>query len=227
MDVKHDGRNTWRVCTLATLLLIGCAAAQAAGGHHAVDDAAILDAGSCEIESWISKASGGSRLLHAGAGCRVGPVELGVGAEYARQGGVSETSYQVQAKWATAVSDNLNVGLSLTAGSAAHTRPSYQGTTASLLLTWAARDDINVHLNMGRDFVHRGPRLNRSGVSAEWAFKDGWWLVGERYAQDLSQFARLGVRGNLAPGWTLDFSRAQRLRGPGESDWTLGLTRAF
>ncbi|MES2631699.1 MAG: hypothetical protein V4669_01940 [Pseudomonadota bacterium] len=225
--MKQYSPHTPRHRALAGLLLIASCAAQAAGGHHAVDDAAILDAGSCEIESWISKAGGGSRLLHAGAGCRVGPVELGVGAEYARQGGVSETLYQVQAKWATALSSSVNVGLSLTALSAAHTRPSYQGTTGSLLLTWAAREDINVHLNIGRDFVHRGPRLNRSGVSAEWTFQEGWSLVGERYAQDLSQFARLGVRGNLAPGWTVDFSRAQRLRGPGESDWTLGLTRAL
>ncbi|MES2786312.1 MAG: hypothetical protein V4684_12685 [Pseudomonadota bacterium] len=219
--------QTSLVRVAAALLMSASSVALAAGGHHAVDDAAILDTGSCEIESWFSKARGGSRLLHAGAGCRVGPVELGVGADYAREGSASETGYQAQAKWATALNASLNLGVSLTAIAAAHTRPSYQGSTASFLLTWAARDDLNVHLNVGRDFVHRGPRLNRSGVSAEWTFHEGWSLVGERYAQDLSQFARLGVRGNLAPGWTIDLSRAQRLRGPGESDWTLGLTRAL
>ncbi len=225
--MKKISQSTFQRALAGLSLMIGSCVTQAAGGHHAVDDAAILDAGSCEVESWVSKARGGSRLLHAGAGCRVGPVELGVGAEFARQGGVSDTSYQVQAKWATALNPGVNVGISLTAISAAHLRPSYQGSTAAILLTWAVRDDINLHLNIGRDFVHRGPRLNRSGISAEWGFQEGWSLVAERYAQDLAHFARLGIRGNISPGWTIDFSRAQRLRGPGESDWTLGLTRAL
>ncbi|MDB5847914.1 MAG: hypothetical protein JWP29_1666, partial [Rhodoferax sp.] len=46
----------------ASLVLLGGlaagAGALAAGGHHAVDDAAILDAGQCELESWLASARG-------------------------------------------------------------------------------------------------------------------------------------------------------------------------
>ena len=57
----------------AILVTCACGSALAAGGHHAVDDAAILSRGECEGETWFSGEAGGRRLLHAGTNCRVGP----------------------------------------------------------------------------------------------------------------------------------------------------------
>lgn len=213
-------------CVIGTLALLA-GSAWAAGGHHAVDDAAILDEDQCELEGWWSRSRGGERLLHAGAGCRVGPVELGAAGEHARQAGESATQWGLQVKWATEVARGLSFGASLSPAWQAHVRPRHQGTTAALLLTWLPADGLALHANLGRDFVHRGDDASRSGAAIEWTAAGGWTLMAERYVEERSHFVRAGVRWAFAESWSIDASRAHRLRGPGESSWTIGVTRQF
>lgn len=198
----------------------------AAGGHHAVDDAAILDEGACKVESWIAR-GGGERLLHAGAGCRLGPVELSAGADYARAGGSSATGYGLAAKWATELAPGMAVGVLLAPGWQARVRPRYQGSTVLALATWAPRDDLSLHFNLGRDFLHRADDEARYGASVEWAPQADWTLVLERFRAEQTHFVRAGVRWAFREGWSIDLSRANRLSGPGASDWTLGATWEF
>lgn len=206
-------------------MLLAAGQAFAAGGHHAVDDAAILEPGQCELESWLARARGGERLLHAGAGCRVGPVELGLATEHARQSGnPSQAGWGLEVKWATEVKEGLGVGLALAPVWQAHLRPRYQGVALVGLLTWNARDDLALHANVGRDFVHRGADDDRYGASVEWTPRKGWTLLGERYREAATHFVRAGVRWAGGEHWSLDFSRAHRLHGPSPSAWTLGAT---
>ncbi|WP_145897282.1 hypothetical protein [Caenimonas sedimenti] len=205
--------------------VIGCSPVFAAGGHHAVDDAAILEPGQCELEGWFTRARGGERVFHAGAGCRVGPLELGVAGEHARpRGAGSESAWGLQAKWAQEVAKGFSVGLALSPVWAAHARPRYQGATLAGLATWVAHENVALHLNAGRDFVHRGDDENRYGVSAEWTGISGWSLVAERYKESQTHFARVGARWLAGENWSVDLSRAHRLTGPGVSNWTLGAT---
>lgn len=226
-DSKEFMRRPYRPHILALSLLLALSAAHSAGGHHGVDDAAILEPGSCELESWFTRAHGGERLLHAGAGCRIGPVELGLAGEYARPDGGSQASYGLQAKWAREWLPGLSVGWSLSSDWQAHVRPRYQGVNAAALATWAVRDDLAVHLNVGRDFVHRAADQGRSGMALEWTARPGWSLVGERYYEGRTHFVRGGLRWAATDAWSVDLSRAHRLRGPGESSWTLGATWQF
>ncbi len=218
-----------KLVRVAALLaaLAGLGPANAAGGHHGVDDAAILEPGRCELESWATRSQGGEQLLHAGAGCRVGPVELGLAAEHARAGGAGQSSYGLQAKWAQEWRPGLSAGWSLSSGWQAHARPRNQGVTVAGLVSWAPRDDLALHLNIGRDFVRRGADQGRSGIALEWAARPGWSLLGERYYEDRTHFARAGLRWAASETWTVDLSRALRLRGPGESAWTLGASWQF
>lgn len=211
-------------CLLATW---AGSAAWAAGGHHAVDDAGILDEGRCKAESWFERSPGRTRLLHAAAGCRVGPVELSVGADHERQPGASGTDYGLAAKWAREVVPGWHAGVSLAPSWQARARPRYQGTTLNGLVTWSPSDAVNLHANLGRDFVHRGSDESRGGLSIDWAFREGWQVMAERYRQEGGHFVRAGLRWEPARDWTVDLSRAHRLRGPGASSWTLGLTREF
>lgn len=210
---------------MATTVL-SLATAHAAGGHHAVDDAAILEPGICKLEAWRVVAPG-ERMLHAGGGCRVGPVELNVAVEYARDGGPSQSASGVQAKWATELAPGFSAGLSVSTGWQAHVRPRHVGGTVAALLTWAARDDLALHLNLGRDLVRGGADQNRGGVAAEWTARPGWSLVAERYLENRIHFARGGVRWEARDGWSVDLSRAWKLSGPGVSNWTLGTTWQF
>lgn len=224
MRTCRETRGT--VAALALGLVLG-GNAIAAGGHHAVDDASILSPATCEQESWFSRAHGGERALHAGAGCRVGPIELGVAGDVARSGGVSETAWTLQAKWATEVADGVSIGLSVQPAWLPRQHPRYAATTFAALATWTPRDDLAFHLNIGRDFVNRGPDSARSGIAAEWAPVPRWWLLAERYVEDRTHFVRAGVRWATGSNWSLDFSRAHRLSGPNPSSWTLGLTIQF
>lgn len=213
-----------RHAALFTLLVSAAGLAWSAGGHHAVDDAAILEPGQCEIEGWFSRAHGGERLLHAGAGCRVGPVELGAAGEYARADGSSQTGWGLEAKWATEVTEGFSLGVKAGPGWAAHVRPRYQGVSVSGLATWEARENLALHFNLGRDFVHQGDDQSRYGAAVEWSPVKNWSLVGERYKEEGTHFARAGVRWLGGEDWSVDLSRAQRLSGPGASAWTLGAT---
>ena len=95
------------------------------------------------------------------------------------------------------------------------------------MATWTPRTDLALHANLGRDVVHRGADTARGGVAAEWAPADRWWLLAERYLEQGTHFLRGGVRWAAGRTWSLDFSRAQRLAGPGSSTWTFGLTLGF
>jgi len=211
---------------LALALAASAATAHAAGGHHGVDDAALLDTGACKVETW-STGSHGADTLHAGTGCRVGPVELGVSADHAREDGASATGYALQVKWATEVRDGLSLGLSLAPGWQSHARPRYQGAAVMGLATWQAGETVRLHANVGRFAAHRATGETRGGVSADWTFREGWQAMVERFTSDGGHFARAGLRWTPAGGWIVDASRAVRVSGAGKSSWTLGLTREF
>jgi hypothetical protein len=201
----------------------------AAGGHFAVDDAGILDQGACKVEGRFEHSGAPARLVHGSAGCRVGPVELVAASEYQRQGGGagSQTDHALQVKWAREFGAGLSAGLSLEPQWQARAQPRYQGITGRMLLSWQPRETVSLHANLGRDFVRSGPDEARHGVNVNWALHDKWKLIAERYRQEGGQFARAGVRWEPADGWSVDFSRAVRLRGAGDSSWTIGLTREF
>jgi hypothetical protein len=214
-----------RATFVAALAVAPCA--WAAGGHHGVDDASLMDTGQCELESWFTRERGG-KLVHSGLDCRVGPVEIGALLEYQRAQGASRTGQGVQVKWAREFGGGFSVGASAGANWEAHQRPRYQGTTVSTLFSWVANDKLSLHANIGRDFLRGQPDVPRSGVSVEWfPFSPSWRLEVERYVEDETQFARGGLRWLASDRWTVDLSRAQSLRGPRPSNWTLGATFAF
>ena len=224
---RQRGRPTRASAWVFAAASLWATSVLAAGGHHALDDAVILEPGTCQVESWLTRSAGNERLLHAGGACRAGAIELGVAAERARAGGDSQHGYQVQGKWATEVVPGFNAGLSLTGLSLAHARPRYQATSMVGLASWFPREDLALHLNLGRDFLQGQADQNRAGVSVEWTVRAGWSLTGERYYEAATHFLRAGVRWAINEAWSVDLSRAHRLQGPGTSSWTLGATWQF
>src|SRR5512146_7141 len=91
---------------LATVLI--SAPALAPGGHHSVDDALMLEPRTCQVESWLTTGDDRQRLLHAGSGCRLGPLEVSVAAEHVYFGGAGQSAYQLQGKWATEILPGFN-----------------------------------------------------------------------------------------------------------------------
>jgi hypothetical protein len=220
MKKKHAG-------ALALAAAVAAGAAHAAGGHHGVDDATTLPAGSCEQETWFSR-GGGQRLLHVGLNCGAGPVELGLAGEHGRDdAGSSANAWNVEVKWARNVTEAIAVGVDVQPVWHTHVRPRENALRLMGLATWVPRTDWALHLNLGRDFVRGATDLPHYGIGADWTAAPDWTFTLERFAEERTHVLRGGVRWTLGRGWTLDVSRAQRLSGPAPSNWTVGLTLAL
>jgi hypothetical protein len=211
-----------RQAAACAALALGSGAAPAAGGHHAVDDAVLLPPGQCNVETWLARDADGQRLLHAGPGCRVGPVELAAAAE--RTAGPAGTLGALQVRAAQPLGAGWSLGASLTLS---WTTPSAQRTTSAVLLATWAQGPWALHANVGRDLVHGAPDLRRRGAAVEWSANERWQLLAERYDERSAGWLRGGVRWSPQPDWSLDISRAARVHGAGAPLWTVGASWQF
>jgi hypothetical protein len=200
--------------------------AHAAGGHHAVDDALILEPGQCQLESWVDWQAGDDRrLIHLGTSCRVGPFEPGLNLDRARTGNGSVTVIGPQLKWARALSDAWSVG-AVVVTSWKDANPHHVGTSLVIPLTWQSTRALRIHANVGRDFWRGERDTKRAGAAVEWAPFETWWFVVERFREVDINFWRAGARYAVSPALSVDLSRTN---GSGQAAgwWTLGVNWAF
>ena len=202
--------------------------AQAVGGHHGVDDASMLDAGKCKLEGWAERETGGARTLqHLSAGCRVGPVELGLNLDNEKQATTDAvTSFGPQIKWAYALNDVLSLGAVASAKFNSQS-PRYASSTLVIPLSWRASETLSAHVNYGRNILRGGVGQPRGGVSLEWVPISDVSLVAERFREAANNSTRLGARYALTPDIKLDISRARSLHAGGVSWWAAGVTWEF
>lgn len=216
------GRRTWaRLVPLALAL----AAASAHAGRHGVEPAAMLDAGECELEVTPNRLQGGVTAIEAEFACGLGFLQLGGEAEYEREPPDSSTGWALEAKWSRDLGD-WTLGLFLQSGWLAHERPRHSGVALTGLASYRLREDLQLHLNVGREFVRGGEDGPRSGVGIEWEVRPAWSLMAERYVRDETHFARGTVRYSTGP-WSFALGHAHRLSGPEPSRWILTVSREF
>ena len=219
-----------RLAAVATLGL-GASLAHAAGGHHAVDDATILDEGQCQLSAWSERERQGARTLyHLEPGCRVGPVELSLGLEHQSENHIGRTrNASPQLKWALPLHDRLSVGVVAQAHWQSEPLTSLHAAGSTLLvpLTWHASDSVKLHLNLGRDFMRHAPDTTRAGAALEWTPTAQWSFVAERFRESTFNHWRLGVRWMVTPDLSIDLSQARGDHGSVPAWGTLGVTWAF
>jgi hypothetical protein len=249
------GAKTLSIKALMAAALVAASwSVQAAGGHHAVDDARMLDQNKCVAEGWV--ADGDATLLHLGASCGTGWVELGLSAEHSQSLNSdsdipSETGLQAKAKWAHAFDDEVSLGASYTLGlNANDVMPKYAVSRMNGLFTWSPnwndRHEYTVHLNLGQDFVNGegfyddddAPDKNfvRWGGAFEWAPDPNllpsamtgignWSFIAERFKEFDANYLRLGFRITFGGNGSFDVSREQGLDGSNEgARWFFGVT---
>lgn len=208
------------------LLLTTAHATHAAGGHHAVDDASILEPGQCQLETWADRTTDGTRSsVHLGPGCRLGPVELSLGLDRIRAAGTT-TVASPQVKWAVPVSDNVSLGVAASA-SLQDLAPRQPVRTLLLLATWQPNDVLRLHANAGQDFRPQGLSGAHAGAAIEWQVAPRWSLVAERFREGGGDFWRTGARWTLNDAVDIDMSRASPWHGNSAAWWTVGVTWAF
>ncbi|TFY96683.1 hypothetical protein [Ramlibacter humi] len=206
------------------VLAIGaCAAAacDAAGGHHAVDDATILDPGQCQLETWADSFGPGGGAQHIGPACRFGAWEIGVNLDRARFGTApAARAAGVQGKWVMKLSDQLSTGIVV---GPSWQQGRYDNTMVLVPLTWQPSANWLVHVNAGRQWNRGGPGRNLAGIAAEWTAGEQLSFVAERFNDAIGRAARVGARWQLAPAVSLDLSRAHAFADARGRWWTLGL----
>ena len=216
-----------RKALAASLACLLASSARAAGGHHSVDDAAILDRGQCQLETWFDHAaSGGAHLWHVGPACRTGAIELGLNVDAIRNDIGARTHVAgVQAKWARPLTETISIGAEVAAAWQDRS-PHRVGTSVLIPLTWQASETLQVHVNAGRDFLHNAPDADHGGIAAEWSPSQAWSFVAERFRELHADRWRLGARRALNANVSVDLSRAQGL-GKAPSSWTAGVSWVF
>jgi hypothetical protein len=209
------------------LLLLPCGA-QAAGGHHAVDDAATLDPGRCHAEAWVERdVHAEGHLFQFGPACRIGATEWGLGLERSELAEFDTSRVTLQGKtvWAQ---PRPALGLALTAGLAQTLEPSSTTAVYAVLpATWAATDALLLHLNLGVHYSEAGHFDSRYGAALEAAFSERWSGVAEWFGAEHYQFAQAGLRLAAAEGLSLDLSFARAIRNAHREWATLGFTLEF
>lgn len=212
------------------IALVACAwtaTGHAAGGHFAVDDAAILDPGKCQVEVWRDGADHIGSVWHIGPACRVGPVELAVNADRVDvRDRPTQTLLGPQIKWAASIDDRLSIGL-VAVATRRDATPRYVGTTLYVPLTVQLAESLHMHVNVGQDWLQDGPDRGRGGVSFEWQATPAWALIGERFRQLGGDFARVGVHWQPGDAIGFDLSRARGLGAASTSGRAIAASWAF
>jgi hypothetical protein len=212
---------------IAVVVSIWAPNGHAAGGHFAVDDAAILEAGTCLVETWWERADRAGSLLHLGAACCAGLVELALHVDDIQpRDRAAQTLAGPQIKWAVPIADRVSVGLvALIAWQGSS--PRYAGATFYAPLTLRVADALLLNVNIGQDWLRDLPSRGRAGASLEWQAAPEWTIIGERFRQYGADFARLGARWQPSDSFGFDLSRARGVGSTSAGAWTLGATWTF
>ncbi len=198
-------------CVRGTAAFIGLVTAGFAAPHAqaarpmVTDDARIVDAKACQIESWV-KGNRGSTEFWALPACNfTGNLEFTFGGAHAREAGRTRTTdILVQGKTLLKPLDTNGWVVGLAAGTVRHP-DSDNGTQdwyANVPASFSFRDDgMVVHANLG--WMRDGKTLHDGltwGLGSEAHLQERTWLIAEAFGQNHGNpFYQLGLRHWLMP----------------------------
>ncbi len=175
-------------------------------GHAAspmvIDDARIVDAKACQVESWATGRRGSTEYAIQPACNVTGNLELAIGGTRTHAHGHSQTTDQLlQAKTVLRPLQTNGWGLALAAGSVGHPQAEARPDGyAYVPVSFSLRDDaVLVHANIGwmRDGSVRRDRLTW-GLGTEVELSARTWLIAEIFDQSQGRpMHQLGLRHSL------------------------------
>ena len=214
-----------RFIALTAILLVIPSRAPASGGSYLVDDASVVGAGHCQVESWLRAWSQGSDGLWTVPACGVGAVEFGLALD--RQQGAPGVGVSPALKWQLRNGDASGIGLAVAVNS------TYQNGRRTTSQAYASSsfglDDARsfmVNLNLGVDQKRGKGAHALEGVGIEYALDDRWSLLAERLWSHQGISDQAGVRMTVGNA-TVDLV-AGRQRATDRSHWfNIGWNVAF
>lgn len=213
------------------------AAALLTGGAHAArpmntDDARIVDAKACQVESWVKRPRGHTEFWVQPACNFTGNLELAVGGALAQVDGSTRNSAQtVQGKTVLKPLETNGWGVGLTLGMQRDPRPAAGGghdLYANVPVSFSLMDDaVVLHANAGW-LREQGTRSHRAtwGLGSETQLAARSWLIAETYGQGSGRpLVQVGLRYWLVPDRVqIDATYGNRIGGGGDQRWfSIGL----
>ncbi|MDH2235442.1 hypothetical protein N5K27_03945 [Pigmentiphaga sp. GD03639] len=226
---RAAGPPPWR---LALALAACCASGPAQAARPMItDDARIVDAKVCQVESWIRRGGDGNEYWAMPACNPTGNLELTLGgARGPVDGHVRTTDVQFQVKTLLKPLETDSWGLGVAAGTVRHphaagtSRDWYAYVPASVSF---AADRLVVHGNLGwMDAADTGSRHATWGLGFEARLAQRTWLIAETFGHDRRRPSyQFGLRHWLVPDRVqIDVTYGNRMGMGREERWiSLGL----
>ena len=219
-------KTAFVLMTACSLVPVGAARA---GASLYVDDAAIVPAAQCQLESWL-RASAPGRELSLVPACNVAGTEFGLGlSDYARPAqahvaafGAKRVLHEAPSqRWALAASLGANWNLS---------RGDFDGWNFNLPLsvTGDAAGRTRWHFNLGWNAPRQGRDMASAGIGLEHALSSRWTVLAEIFAERRgARIAQLGLRRGFGADHSVDVLIGDH-SDHGRSPWlTLGFNFAL
>lgn len=169
-----------------------------AGSPMVTDDAGIVAAKACQLESWVHKHRDSTEIWALPACNFTGNLELTLGGAVTREAGRTQTSAVVmQGKTLFKPLESNGWGVGLAAGTVRHPQTDTRDWYAYVPTSFSFRDDaVVVHANLGwqREGETRRDRLTW-GLGTEVRIVERTGLTAETFGQDQGKpFHQIGLR---------------------------------
>ncbi len=210
----------------APLNLAFCLHAQAAGGHHFVDDASMLEPGQSQLELWTEQAPRRD-LEHLGPGWHFAGLEWGLNLDRAHAHDAPVLhSGGLQVKWAREWLPGWSAG-AVAGVNWQSEAPHHAGQWLLLPVSWQAAPGLAVHLNVGRHFPRGMAAHSWRGIAVEWQPLQRWQGLVEWFHDGQGPLHRVGLRYLASDAVSIDLSRGAHAGAHGDPWWTLGLNLSW
>lgn len=213
------------------LLALAAPAAHPSGGPYVVDDADVIDPGTCQMETWYARRSASSDQAALAPGCHFAGAEWSLFGLAARNDGERSRSIAVQGKWLLRPLHTGGPGVALVVGGGAESRAGRLSELfAYLPLSLEPVDGLRLHANLGglrdRDAAQWATTW---GAGFDWSLLPRLHLLGERFGDDRGDRGwQLGLRPVLIEdALHLDLVLGRHIDGIRGDWWTLGAVWAF
>lgn len=211
------------------LALLAAGPANAAGGAHVIDDAAVETPGTCHLESWLTLTGEGGLANSSPACTRMAWPNLEIGGFVAHgwTGDADDTLIGVSPKLKLRSEEHgVGVGIATSLGYGID-RGRFESASVIVPVTIPAGTRLRFNLNAGWQWVRTGQGHDAfAGAQVEYALKPNLGLMAEAFARDTGKpGGQVGVRWTTGKGRVdVDLLAGRYVDGATPTAITLGVT---
>lgn len=179
--------HTFMKSPRATLIAAGILAlpltSHGSGGHFAVDDAELTDAGRCQIETWYARSDRNNDEITFLPACNpTGNLEITLGISRIQEAQQRDTLTELALKTQILplASDRMDVALSV-AGFRSHNGSEFIGSEAVLPVTVQLSERLMTHVNLGWAWERGEDDAALMGLAFDYALHEQLSVIAEGY----------------------------------------------